>query len=115
MDRVTELSKDNTGGTLNVCFNYGSKSEIVDACNKLAKDNKEITEENISQYLYQDIPPLDLVIRTSGEYRLSNFMLWQASYAELYFTKVYFPDFDEHEFDLALEEYNHRHKRFRGK
>ena len=80
----------------------------------LAKDNKEITEENLSQYLYQDIPPLDLVIRTSGEYRLSNFMLWQASYAELYFTKVYFPDFDEHEFDLALEEYNHRHRRFGG-
>ena len=114
IDKVTEITKDNTGGTLNVCFNYGSKSEIVDACNKLAKDNKEITEENISQYLYQDIPPLDLVIRTSGEYRLSNFMLWQASYAELYFTKVYFPDFDEHEFDLALEEYNHRHRRFGG-
>ena len=114
IDKVTELTKNNTGGTLNVCFNYGSKSEIVDACNKLIKDNKEITEENISKYLYQEIPPLDLVIRTSGEYRLSNFMLWQASYAELYFTKVYFPDFDEHEFDLALDEYNHRHRRFGG-
>lgn len=114
IDSVTEKTKNNTGGTLNVCFNYGSKPEIVDACNKLVKDNKEITEENISQYLYQNIPPLDLVIRTSGEYRLSNFMLWQASYAELYFTKVYFPDFDEHEFDLALEEYNHRHRRFGG-
>ena len=106
IDKVTELTKDNTGGNLNVCFNYGSKPEIVDACNKLVKDSKEITEENISKYLYQDIPLLDLVIRTSEEYRLSNFMLWQASYAELYFTKVYFPDFDENELEVEQRDFS---------
>ena len=74
----------------------------------------EINEENISKYLYQDLPDLDFVIRTSGEMRLSNFMLWQASYAEFYFPSPYFPDFDEKEFDKALEEYNNRHRRFGG-
>lgn len=114
--KLKNLAKDN----IKVVFS-GRRENLsdkvlacIDKVTELTKDNKEITEENISQYLYQDIPPLDLVIRTSGEYRLSNFMLWQASYAELYFTKVYFPDFDEHEFDLALEEYNHRHRRFGG-
>ena len=111
---VVEMTKNNTGGVLNVCLNYGSRSEIVDACNKMIKDGVTISEESFGQYLYQDLPDLDFVIRTSGEMRLSNFMLWQASYAELYFPKVYFPDFDNNEFDKALEEYNNRNRRFGG-
>lgn len=111
---VQELTKNNTGGVLNVCLNYGGRSEIIDAANKLVNEHKEITEENFRKALYQDLPDLDFVIRTSGEMRLSNFMLWQASYAEFYFPKTYFPDFDNDEFDKALEEYNNRHRRFGG-
>lgn len=114
LKEVENMTKNNTGGVLNVCFNYGSRAEIVDACQKLIDDNQEITEENINKYLYQNLPDLDLIIRTSGEQRLSNFMLWQASYAELYFTKVYFPDFDTNEFDKALDEYYKRVRRFGG-
>jgi len=112
--KVVDMTKNNTGGVLNVCLNYGSRSEIIDAINKIKEDNIIINEENFSHYLYQDLPDLDLVIRTSGEMRLSNFMLWQASYAEFYFPKVYFPDFDNNEFDKALDEYNNRHRRFGG-
>ena len=111
---VQELTKNNTGGVLNICLNYGGRAEIVDAVNKMNNEGIEINEENISKYLYQDLPDLDFVIRTSGEMRLSNFMLWQASYAEFYFPSTYFPDFDEKEFDKALEEYNNRHRRFGG-
>jgi undecaprenyl diphosphate synthase len=114
INKVVNETKDNTGGVLIVCLNYGARAEIIDAINKIKKENVLITEEEFSKYLYQDIPDLDLVIRTSGEMRLSNFMLWQCSYAELYFTKVYFPDFDEKEFDKALEEYQKRHRRFGG-
>lgn len=114
LKKVENMTKSNTRGVLNVCFNYGSRVEIVDACQKLIDNNQEITEENINKNLYQNLPDLDLIIRTSGEQRLSNFMLWQASYAELYFTKVYFPDFDNNEFDKALDEYYKRVRRFGG-
>lgn len=112
--KVTELTKNNTGGVLNVCLNYGSRAEIIDAINKIKNSKEEITEDTFRKYLYQDLPDLDYVIRTSGEMRLSNFMLWQASYAEFYFPKVYFPDFDEKEFDKALDEYYKRQRRFGG-
>ena len=112
--KVQDLTKDNTGGVLNVCLNYGGRAELVDAVNTLINSGKEINENNISHALYQDLPDLDYVIRTSGEMRLSNFMLWQASYAEFYFPRVYFPDFSNEEFDKALEEYNNRHRRFGG-
>lgn len=112
--KVTERTKNNTGGVLNVCLNYGSKTEIIDAVNKMKSLGEEITEDNLNKHLYQEMPPLDFVIRTSGEQRLSNFMLWQASYAELYFPKVFFPDFDEKELDKALSEYNNRNRRFGG-
>lgn len=114
LKKTENLTKDNTGGVLNVCLNYGGRAEIVDAVNKMVSNNEKITEDNLSHYLYQDLPDLDFIIRTSGEMRLSNFMLWQASYAEFYFPSVYFPDFDEIEFDKALEEYNKRHRRFGG-
>ena len=112
--KVQELTKNNTGGVLNICLNYGGRAEIVDAVDNLIKDGKEITEENIGKYLYQDLPDLDFIIRTSGEMRLSNFMLWRSTYAELYFPKIYFPDFDEEEFDKALEVYDKRNRRFGG-
>lgn len=114
IDNVVELTKNNTGGVLNVCLNYGGRREIVDAVNKIKEANITVTEETFGKYLYNDLPDLDYVIRTSGEERISNFMLWQISYAEFYFPKVYFPDFDEKEFDKALEIYNNRNRRFGG-
>lgn len=114
IDNVVDLTKDNTGGVLNVCLNYGGRREIVDAVNKIKEANVSITEETFGKYLYNELPDLDFVIRTSGEERISNFMLWQISYAEFYFPKVYFPDFDEKEFDKALEIYNNRNRRFGG-
>ena len=114
IDNVVDLTKDNTGGVLNVCLNYGGRREIVDAVNKIKEANVNITEETFGKYLNNDLPDLDYVIRTSGEERISNFMLWQISYAEFYFPKVYFPDFDEKEFDKALEIYNNRNRRFGG-
>ena len=113
MDKLTELTTNNTLGTLNVCLNYGGRAEIVDAMNKAIKENYTcITEELLSKYMYNDLPDIDLMIRTSGEIRISNFMLWQLSYAELYFPKCYFPDFTEEEYDKALLEYNNRSRRF---
>lgn len=114
IDNVVDLTKDSIGGVLNVCLNYGGRREIVDAVNKIKEANVNITEETFGKYLYNDLPDLDYVIRTSGEERISNFMLWQISYAEFYFPKVYFPDFDEKEFDKALEIYNNRNRRFGG-
>ena len=111
---VQEMTKNNTGGVLNICLNYGGRSEIIDAVNKIINSGETIDEEAISKNMYQDLPDLDFVIRTSGEMRLSNFMLWQASYAEFYFPETYFPDFDEKEFDKALDEYSKRHRRFGG-
>lgn len=114
INNVTDITKNNTNGILNVCLNYGARTEIIDAVNKIIESKEEVNEDTFSKYLYHDLPNLDFVIRTSGEQRLSNFMLWQASYAELYFPKVYFPDFNEKEFDLALIEYNYRNRRFGG-
>ena len=116
---VTEKTKDNKNGIFNVCINYGGQDEIVDVVKKISKKvldgniniddiNKNIIEEN----LYQKLPPIDLLIRTSGEYRISNYMLWQMAYSEMYFTNTYFPDFDELELKKAIEEYSKRDRRF---
>jgi len=119
MTTITEETKDNTLGVLNICLNYGGRSEIVDATKKIAKEILEnkididsIDEQLFSDYLYQDLPDVDLMIRTSGELRLSNFLLWQNSYAEFYFPKTYFPDFTEEEFDKAIIEYTKRDRRY---
>lgn len=119
MEELEEKTKFNTGLTVNFCLNYGSHAEIVDACKKISNDvlnNKininDIDEELFSNYLYQKLPELDLLIRTSGEYRLSNFMLWQASYAELVFIDTYFPDFNYEEFEKVIDIYNNRDRRF---
>lgn len=113
MEYLSKSTKNNTKGILNICLNYGGRSEIVDAVNHIIKDNlKEVDEEVINNYLYNKLPDIDLLIRTSGEVRISNFMLWQLSYAELYFPKCYFPDFNQEEFDKALLEYTKRDRRF---
>ena len=113
MDKMEKSTKNNTMGTLNICLNYGGRAEIVDATNKILKEGiTEVTEELFESYLYNDLPNIDLMIRTSGEIRISNFMLWQLSYAELYFPNCYFPDFNEEEYDKALLEYTKRDRRF---
>ena len=115
MEEMTENTKNNTLGTLNICLNYGGRQELIDAVNKISQENKIITsEEEFSKYLYNDLPDIDLMIRTSGEIRISNFMLWQLSYAELSFPKCYFPDFNETEYDKVLVEYTKRDRRFGG-
>ena len=115
MNNLTMMTKNNTKGILNICLNYGGRQELVDAFIKMNEDNidfSKIDDKIIQKYLYQDLPDLDLLIRTSGEERLSNFMLYQVSYSELYFTNTYFPDFDEKEFEKAIKEYNNRKRRF---
>jgi len=121
MKKISDMTKNNTGGTFNILLNYGGQTEIVEACKKFAKDvkkgKKEIKEMNTDlfyKYLHQSLPPIDYMIRTSGEVRISNFMGYQIAYAELYFTNTYFPDFDEKEFDKAIEAYNKRDRRFGG-
>lgn len=115
---IEEKTKDGNNGTLNICFNYGGQAEIEDAAKKLAMDykdgNVDLDNFDFNSYLYHDLPPIDLMIRTSGENRISNFMLYQLAYSELYFTNVYFPDFDKKEYELAIDEYNKRKRRFGG-
>ena len=118
-DEMVHATKDNTGGILNICLNYGGRAELVDAMKKMMKDISSsdvstINEEVVSRYLYQNLPDVDLLIRTSGEYRLSNFMLWQVSYAEFYFTDILFPDFSSKDFDDAIISYTKRDRRFGG-
>ena len=119
MNKLEEDTKDFDQGVLNICLNYGGQYEILDMTKKIAKlvlndliDIADITKDVIVENLYQDLPELDFVIRTSGEQRSSNFMIYQSAYAEYYFPKVYFPDFNEKEFDKALIEYENRKRRF---
>ena len=121
IDYCEKLTKDCTRGIMNICFNYGSHLEITEAIKRIHADinnNKisvdDINEDLIYHYMFQDLPPIDFLIRTSGEIRLSNFMLYQLSYAELYFPKTYFPAFNNEEFDKALIEYTKRDRRFGG-
>ena len=120
LDTINELSiatKDFTNGTLNICLNYGGQQEIIDVTKKMIMNNinpEEIDEELFSEYMYNSLEPIDLLIRTSGEIRVSNFMLWQMAYAEMYFPLVHFPDFNENEFDKALREFTNRERRFGG-
>ena len=119
IDELEEATKDNTGLVVNFCLSYGGRQEIVDATKKIATavlENKlninDINEELFKKYLYNDLPDVDFLIRTSGENRVSNFMLWQISYAEMYFPKVYFPDFTPKYLEEAIEEYEKRDRRF---
>jgi undecaprenyl diphosphate synthase len=120
LDSLIKDTENNKNGTLVLALSYGSKEEIVDATRKIAlevAENKifagEINEDLFSDYLYtKDLPDVDLLIRTSGEQRISNFLLWQIAYAELYFTDVLWPDFSKEEFLKAIEFYQTRERRF---
>ena len=117
MDEVVEATKENTGGIFNICLNYGSQYEIVDAVKRIVsekRDVSELTPKEFEKYLYQELPPVDFLIRTSGEYRLSNFMMYQLAYAEFYFTDCLFPDFNDEKFDEALQDFQNRDRRFGG-
>lgn len=120
IDKATRLTQNNTGLILNMAFNYGSRLEILDAVRQLARrvasgelSPDQISEETMSQALYtRNLPDPDLLIRTSGEKRISNFLLWQLSYAELYFTDTHWPDFNEKEFLKAIADFQSRERRF---
>lgn len=111
-----ELTKDNQRLTLNVAFNYGGRPEILDAVKRVIADGvrpEEVDGELFSQYLYTSgLPDPDLIIRTSGEYRISNFLLWQGAYSEYYFTATLWPDFGKEELYEALVDYSQRERRF---
>ncbi len=111
---VEERLATNTGMTLCICLSYGGRQELVNAVNRLLKEGKtEVTAEDIERNLYSaGVPDPDLVVRTSGEYRISNFLLWQSAYSEYYFTDVYWPDFDKKELLKAIESFSKRERRF---
>jgi undecaprenyl diphosphate synthase len=117
---IAALEKKTAGGdfTLVVALSYGGRAEIVDAAKAwaLSGEKDELTEEAFSKFLYApDIPDPDLIIRTSGECRTSNFLMWESAYSEWYFTDVYWPDFNRAEFDKALESYSRRERRMGGR
>jgi undecaprenyl diphosphate synthase len=111
-----ELTKQNSRLILNVAFNYGGRDEIVQAIQRMMKDDikpENVTDEIVSQYLYTaGVPDPDLIIRTSGELRISNFLIWQAAYSEWYITPTYWPDFDKDEYRRAVEAFAQRDRRF---
>jgi len=120
ISRVVKATEKNDGITVNIAFNYGSRAEIVDAIKKIVHKVKtntlketDIDEETVGNFLYtKGLPDPDFLIRTSGEMRISNFLLWQISYSELYFTRTYWPDFGEEEFIRALKDFSSRERRY---
>ena len=122
IEKVTDETKNNTGLVMNLALNYGSRLEMIDAIKKIAMKvkNNEVEIENINESLLSDnlytrgLKDPDLLIRTSGELRISNFLLWQLSYAELHFSEKYWPDFTKEEFEKALFDYQNRERRFGG-
>ncbi len=115
---AVELTKNNDRLILNIAWNYGGRDEIVQAIQRIIKDGipaDKVTDELVGQYLYTaGVPDPDLIIRTSGELRVSNFLIWQAAYSEWYITPTFWPDFDKEEFRHALEVYNQRDRRYGG-
>jgi len=118
VDRCIVETKANNGLTLTVAFDYGGRTEIVDAIKSIIKDqihHDNIDEKLVEKYLYTaDLPDPDLIIRTAGEMRVSNFLLWQSAYTEYYSTTTLWPDFDEKEVKIALKEYSHRFRKYGG-
>ncbi len=113
VDEITDKLKNNTGIVLNICFNYGGRLDILESMKKTLENGEEITEENISKNLYNSfIPDPDLLIRTGGEFRVSNYMLWQIAYSEIYVSNVLWPDFNEEELDKSIKSFNNRDRRF---
>ena len=117
-----KATRNNAGGVLTLALNYGGRAEIVDAAKKLVSavkageiDPEKLDEKSFSSFLYDpELPDPDLVVRTSGELRISNFLLWEMAYSELYISDVMWPDFDRNELKKALEAYNNRNRRFGG-
>jgi len=118
LKEVEEITRDNTGINVILAFNYGGRNEIVEAIRKITSSGMkpgDITEDTVSSNLFcPGIPDPDLVIRTGGEMRISNFLLWQSAYAEIYFTSVLWPDFDKKELAKAIRSYSTRQRRFGG-
>lgn len=116
IEHAEEVTRNNTKGILAICFNYGGQEEITDAIRKIVAskvDPSKITTDTISDNLYSpEIPPLDLIVRTSGEQRLSNFMLWRAAYSELMFVDKNWPDMTKQDVSAILDEYSRRQRRF---
>ncbi len=114
--RAEEATKDNTNGTLALCFNYGGQEEIVDAAKELIRKGipaDSLTKEDIAQALYgPEVPDVDLVIRTSGEHRMSGYMMWRTAYSEVYFSEKYWPSFEVEDLEIALDDYANRERRF---
>ena len=113
IEKAEELTADCDGITVGFCFNYGGELEIADAANIALEADGEITPQTIRKHLYHpEIPDIDMVVRTSGEERISGFMLWRASYAEFMFIKKYFPEMGAQDIDDIIKEYNKRNRRF---
>ncbi|MBR3169031.1 di-trans,poly-cis-decaprenylcistransferase [Candidatus Saccharibacteria bacterium] len=113
LEKAEEITKDCTGITVCFCFNYGGEQEIVDAANLALTNGEQITAESIRAHLYHpEVPDIDMVVRTSGEERISGFMLWRSSYAEFMFVSKFFPEMSERDIDDIISEYDSRHRRF---
>lgn len=118
IDKLEERTKNNSAGTLAICMNYGGQREIVDAVKKIVQsgiDADKIDETLIAENLYgSEVPPVDVIVRTSGEKRLSNFMLWRSAYSELIFIDKMWPDMTKDDVTAIIKEYSRRHRRFGG-
>lgn len=116
MNRIIDETKDNKTLTFNIALSYGGRAEIIDATKKIIAGGlkpEEVTEEKFAEYIYEaGQPDPDMIVRTSGEQRISGFMLWQAAYSEFYFTEKNWPEFDAVELDKVIAEYNHRERRY---
>lgn len=118
IEKTESRTKDNHNGTLVLCFNYGGQQEIIDATKQLLQENidpETLNSQIFEQFLYSpEVPPVDLLVRTSGEERTSGFMLWRAAYAELLFVKKYWPDFSLQDLDEVIDIFSKRQRRFGG-